>query len=121
MFFVGFLYPFIYLFSNTKCFQLSLNVSTFTLCAPLGRGGNVYPGSRASRDAGVLVKTQGGILEGMLKFVPQGWKGEVSLVWSLSCWWLNEMDVLQLLLSLHLMEAGGEERNGNHCFLWFLM
>lgn len=40
--FVGLLYPFIYLFSNTKCFQLSLNVSTFTLCAPVGRGGKCF-------------------------------------------------------------------------------
>lgn len=55
MFFVGFLYPFIYLFSNTKCFQLSFSVSTWTLCAPVGRGGRVYPGARASRGTEVSV------------------------------------------------------------------
>lgn len=46
----------------------------------------------------------------MLKFVSQDWKGEVSWAWSLSCSWLTGMDVLQLLPSLHLMEAGGEEK-----------
>lgn len=83
MVFVGFLYPFIYLFSNTKCFQLGLNVSTFPLCAPVGRGGSVYSGASASRGTEVLIRTQGEIIEGMLKFVPQGWKGEVSWAWSL--------------------------------------
>lgn len=105
--FVGFLYPFMYLFSNTKCFQLSLNVSTFTLCVSVGKGWNLYPGARASRGE-VLIRTQWGVLEGMLKFMPQGWKGEVSWAWSLSCWWLSGMDVVQLVLSQHLMEAGGE-------------
>lgn len=50
----------------------------------------------------------------MLKFVPQGWKGEISWAWSCSC----GMDLLHLVLSQHLMAAGGGDRNRN---CWFLM
>ncbi|KAF2987356.1 hypothetical protein EK904_002394 [Melospiza melodia maxima] len=37
------------------CFQLSFTVSTWALCAPVGRGGCVYPGAGASRGTELFV------------------------------------------------------------------
>lgn len=61
-----------------KCFHFAF------VCSCWERRWCLFSGASASRGTEVLIRPQGGILEGMLKLVPQGWKGEVSWAWSLS-------------------------------------